>query len=369
MHTLVISDLHLGGGDVLQQPEALELLLARLDGVDRLVLLGDTIELRTGPARDALTEAEPVLRAIGDALGPDGEVLIAPGNHDHALAAGWLDWRGRREDPGPLELEQRIAPHHASWIAKRLAGFLAPATVEIVYPGVWLRDDVYAMHGHYLDAHTQIPTIERLAAGVMGRMVGAIPQRATPDHYEAQIAPVYAWIQATAQRTPPDRRPPGAGTAMRVWQSLQATGSRRSLRRYARVAPFRLAVAGVNRAGLGPVSSEISTAALRRAGLTAIGEVARRLQLTPDHLIYGHTHRTGILEGDDPAEWRSGSTQLHNPGSWTFESHFMAPGWPTSGPFWPGSAIALDDEGPPRLERLLGGLTAGVLRRSGPPTH
>ncbi|MDX6688989.1 MAG: hypothetical protein QOG15_446, partial [Solirubrobacteraceae bacterium] len=101
MRTLVISDLHLGGGDVLQRPEVLERLLARLDGVDRLVLLGDTIELRTGLSRQALGEAEPVLRAIGDALGAGGEVLIAPGNHDHALGAGWLDWRGRREDPGP----------------------------------------------------------------------------------------------------------------------------------------------------------------------------------------------------------------------------------------------------------------------------
>ncbi|MDX6691524.1 MAG: hypothetical protein QOG15_2981, partial [Solirubrobacteraceae bacterium] len=308
-----------------------------------------------------------VLRAIGDALGAGGEVLIAPGNHDHALGAGWLDWRGRREDPGPLGLEQRIAPHHASWIAKRMAGFLAPATVEIVYPGVWLRDDVYATHGHYLDAHTAIPTIERLAAGVMGRLVGAVPQRATPDDYEARLAPTYAWIQATAQRTPPGRRAPGAGTAMRVWRSLQATGQRRSPRRVARLAPFRMAVAGINRAGLGPVSSEISTVALRRAGLQAIGEVARRLQLTPAHIIFGHSHRTGMLPGDDPAEWRSpGGSQLHNAGSWIFESHFMSPGWPPTGPFWPGGAIALDDEGPPRLERLLADFTAGQLSASRP---
>jgi Calcineurin-like phosphoesterase len=363
MRTLVISDLHIGGGDVLQRPAVLERVLERLASVDRLVLLGDTIELRSGPARDALTEAEPILRAIGDALGADGEVLIAPGNHDHALAAGWLDWRGRREDPGRLELEQRIAPQHASWIAKRMAGFLSPASVEIVYPGVWLRDDVYAMHGHYLDAHTEIPTIERLSAGVMARIMGAIPEQATPEHYEAVLAPMYAWIQTSSQRTLPGRRAPGAGAAVKVWKALQGSGSKRSLRRYARVAPFRMAVAGANRAGLGPVSSEIGPVALRRAGLAAIGEVARRLQLTPEHLIYGHTHRTGMLDGDDPSEWRTAAgTQLHNAGSWTFETHFMSPGWPSSGPYWPGGAIALDDEGPPRLERLLGDLPAAVIR-------
>ena len=125
MHTLVISDLHLGirsGADVLARPQALDVLLGRLEDVRRLVLLGDVLELRGGPARDALAVAEPVMRAIGDALGPGGEVLLSAGNHDHAIAAGWLDWRGRRETPAPLGLEQRVAPHHSSWIAKRLAG-------------------------------------------------------------------------------------------------------------------------------------------------------------------------------------------------------------------------------------------------------
>ena len=48
MRSLVISDLHLGSRmqrDVLVRPPALERLLDALDGVDRLVLLGDTVEL------------------------------------------------------------------------------------------------------------------------------------------------------------------------------------------------------------------------------------------------------------------------------------------------------------------------------------
>ena len=366
MRTLVISDLHMGmqgGGDVLSRPAPLDVLLARLDGVDRLVLLGDTIELRGGPARDALATAEPVLRAIGDALGSGAEVLVAAGNHDHALAAGWLDWRGRRAAPAPLELEQRVAPRQASWIAKRIAGWLAPAAVEIVYPGVWLRDDVYATHGHYLDAHIEVPTLERVAAGVMGRLLGPLPERATADDYEARLAPLYAWIQATAQRTAAGRRAPGTGTAAHVWTALGGDSSRRSLRRCARVVSFRLAVGAVNRAGIGPVRGDIGPDALRRAGLQAIGEAARHLRLAPAHLLFGHTHRTGMLDGDDPAQWRTAAgTRLHNAGSWTFDTHFVASGSSRSGPHWPGGAVALDDEGPPRLERLLDGLPAGALR-------
>ena len=113
----------------------------------------DTLELRHGPTRDALAAAEPVMRAIGDAMGPAPQIVLVPGNHDHALAAGWLDWRGRRQQPDPIGLEERIAAERGSWIAKRLAGWLGPTPVEIAYPGLWLRDDVYACHGHYLDAH------------------------------------------------------------------------------------------------------------------------------------------------------------------------------------------------------------------------
>ena len=48
VRTLIVSDLHLGlrsGVEVLRRPEPLARLLQALDGVDRLVLLGDVLEL------------------------------------------------------------------------------------------------------------------------------------------------------------------------------------------------------------------------------------------------------------------------------------------------------------------------------------
>ena len=342
--------------DVLTRPEALALLLERLDGVDRLVLLGDTLELRHGPTRDALAVAEPVMRAIGDALGAGGQVVLVPGNHDHAIAAGWLDWRGRRHVPDPLALDERVPTDRASWIAKRLASWLSPATVEVAYPGLWLRDDVYATHGHYLDAHLVIPTLERLAIGALARIVGAVPDPATPEDYEAVLAPIYALSHASAQRADGRRTALGGRSAGGVWQTLAGDGRARSLRGYALALPFRLGVVAANRAGLGPVQAEIGVGELRRAGLAAVGEVARRLRLAPAHLVFGHTHRAGMLGGDDPCEWRTPSaTQLHNAGGWVR----------TAGP-QPGGAITLDDDGPPRLERLLGDLPERVLRLDPP---
>ena len=366
MRTLVISDLHIGvrsGADAVARPAALERLTARLGSVDRLVLLGDTLELRHGPARDALARAEPIMRAIGAAL-PDGaQVVLVPGNHDHAIAAGWLDRRGRREAPPPLALEERVPAADASWIAERLAGFLAPAPVDVAYPGIWLRDDVFAMHGHYLDLHFPIPMPERLVAGAIARMVGAVPDPATPDDYEAVLAPLYALSQASAQRGGDGRAVLGGGSAVGTWRRLTGSGRGRRLRAYALAVPFRLGVLAANRAGIGPVQAQIGVGDLRVAGLGAIVETARRLRIAPAHLIFGHTHRPGRLESDPVAEWRTpDGTQLHNPGSWIFDTAFMRRGPDPASPYWPGGAIALDDDGPPRLERLLGAVQAAALQ-------
>ena len=366
MRTLVISDLHFGlrgGTEALRRAAGLGALLERLDGVDRLVLLGDVLELRHGPTRDALATAEPVLRAIGDALGPQGDVVIVPGNHDHAIGAGWLDWRGRRQEPDPLALDERVPADRASWIAKRLASFLAPASVEVAYPGLWLREDVYAMHGHYADVHLLVPTLERLAAGVMARMVGAVPDPAAPDDYEALLGPLYALSQASAQRGTPGRVTIGSRSAVGAWRTLAGRGQAGRLRQRALVVSFRLGVLAANRVGIGPVQPHVGEEDLCRAGLLATMEVARRLRLSPAHLVVGHTHRTGPLSGDAAAEWRTpGGTQLHNAGTWIFGSLFVGRGPQGASPYWPGGAIALDDEGPPRLERLLGHVPAEVLR-------
>src|SRR4051812_3539457 len=95
VRTVVVSDLHLGartGADLLRRPAVRAALLAHLEGADRLVLLGDTVELRHGPVREALAAARPVLREIGQALG--GELVLVPGNHDHRLLSEWLEGRG-----------------------------------------------------------------------------------------------------------------------------------------------------------------------------------------------------------------------------------------------------------------------------------
>jgi hypothetical protein len=390
MRTLVLSDMHVGStmrADLLRRPELREPLLRAVADVDRVVLLGDVIELRHGPARSALAVARPFFEDLGRALAGRELVLVA-GNHDHALIDPWLAARAELAQDSPLRLEQLLEPEEVSPIVTRLAEWTAPARTRVAYPGLWLRPDVYAMHGHYLDCHLTVPTIERLSVGAMARLLGR--QADTFDSvgdYEAVTAPLYAWRHALARDTVTGNALNGVGT-VKAWRALggaprrdgrqHTDSSRRAaalarLRREAIVRGFPLAVAALNRAGLGPLRAEVSLGELRRAGLRAMGEVAQRLGLADSYVVFGHTHRSGPLPGDDLREWHRppaipGGTpgaRLVNCGSWTFDSIFLGD---TAGdnPYWPGTVAVVDDSGPPTLARLLQDRTRAELSARAP---
>jgi hypothetical protein len=227
---------------------------------------------------------------------------------------------------------------------------------------VWLRDDVYAMHGHYLDRHITVPTIERLSAGAMGRIVGALPERdVVPDDYEAALAPIYAWSTAVAQHADDDAVGTH-GVSLRAWRMLSGNGHR-ALRRRALIALFPLTVAAVNRAGLGPVRADVSGAELGRAGVRAMGEVVTRLGIGARHVLFGHTHRAGPRPVDASSEWTTGAgVRLHNAGCWVYERQFLST-TPYESPYWPGTAIRVEQAGPPVALRVLDGLGPAELNR------
>ncbi len=401
MRTLVISDLHLGslsGADVLRRPELRAALLDELAGIDRLVLLGDVLELRHGPVREALQASRPVFEDLGRAM-DGGEIVLVAGNHDHALIEPWLARRGGEEAPPALGLEQLLDPPDASPAYALIADWCEPARTRIAYPGLWLRADVYASHGHYLDCHLTVPTLERLSVGVMSRLL----RRPATDFdsvadYEAMGAPVFAWRDAVARDTPTGNALNGLATVS-AWSALRggargrtgapepgasesvlpsapvANGRRPArrgagigartlfeLRRRVLVAAFPLAVGALNRAGLGPLRAEISTEELGRAGLRAMDDVAVRLGLGDAHVVFGHTHRAGPLGGDDERSWRGrGGARLLNTGSWTYAGIFLAD-TPGESPYWPGSAVLVEDAEPPQLLSLLQDRTRAEIR-------
>jgi len=373
MRTLIISDLHLGsvsGADVLRRAELRAPLLNALAGVDRLVLLGDVLELRHGPPRDAMAAARPFFEDLGRALA-GRELIIVAGNHDHSLIEPWLERRGEEREPPPLGVEQLLDPAEVSPMLERIAEWASPARVRSAYPGLWVRPDVYATHGHYLDCHLTVPTLERLSVGAMSRVLGRPAEAfAAVEDYEAVSAPVFAWRDAVARDGRTGSALNGVATVT-AWRALRGESAGASngrpgargrmgagpaalarLRRAALVSAFPLAVGALNRAGIGPLRADVSSGELRRAGLRAMGEVAERLGLGDCYVVFGHTHRAGPLPGDREEEWRWRAGRLVNAGCWLYAPAFLSSP-PGESSYWPGSCVIVEDSGPPVVERLL----------------
>ena len=332
MRTLVISDLHIGAGHgraALNDSPVVEALAAAIATADRLVLLGDVIELRQGPIQDALAAASRVLPQLVSGLGDGREVVMVFGNHDHQL-----------------QLQQE-ALSQIEWMLSQNG-----ASVRFAYPGLWLRDDVYAQHGHYLDRHTTTPAFERVAAGAMARFLKLpFSEMAEANDYERLLAPVYAWMFAISQTSKREIDAADGGGSARALQLIRESRGGRAL---AVQAGLRGLLGAANVLGVGPLSPDLSPVALRRSSLVGFGEVLSVLNLRPTYALFGHSHRAGPLADDDRSEWITPSgVQLFNTGCWVHESTAFMSEEPLDNPYRPGFAVELDDEGPPRLVNLL----------------
>jgi hypothetical protein len=361
MKTAIISDLHLGvasGGDVLRDPEVRALLLAELRGAERLILLGDIVELRERPLGAVLDLALPFFRELGEAIG-EVEVVLLAGNHDARFAEPLLDGLSLEGAPLPLDATAEPAPGPLATIAAALS----PARLRIAYPGIWLRDDVYATHGHYMDLHLRLPRAECVLLAAISRFAGPLPDRATPADYERIVRPLYGLAYGAAQGRPRRPRRGELGPSEAAWTLIEGDGpgsSRaRRLKAYAARASFPAVVAGVNLAFRADFDSEVSGESIFRSGVEGATELARRLGVDGGHVITGHSHRAGPRA--DEAPWRlPGGGHLHNTGNWVFSNALHRPGRPPNA-YWPGTVTWLDDTGPPHQVHLLGDHEHGDL--------
>jgi predicted phosphodiesterase len=349
--TAIVSDLHLGTVaevDVARRPGALERLEAALARADRVVALGDLVELRERRAEDALEAAAPILEGIGRATA-GRQLILVPGNHDYELVAPSLE-RARLDGDGGVPRDGWYAPDGA--VAEQVARLMPDTEVRLAYPGVWLRDDVFATHGHYLDLHLTVPRVESVFAHAVGRLVGANGPELSVDIYESALSPVYAFSHALAQSARRTASVRGGNTSRDVW--VRATGGGLAGLALGKIA-IPAGVLTLNALGLGRFRPDISAQELRRSGLRSMARVVDELEVEADHVIFGHTHRAGPLPNETEGWWMPGGTRLHNTGSWILESAFSAEEGPGN-PYWPGRVTWLDDDGPPRFENVLEGL-------------
>jgi hypothetical protein len=347
MRTAIVSDLHLGVAsdeDVARDRDVRRLLFEEIAGADRLVLLGDVVELRNLPLGPSIARARPFFEELGEALS-GAEVILVPGNHDHRLAEPLLDELSIAG--GPLELEHRHSP--ATGPAALLDQWLGASRLEIAYPGIWLRDDVYATHGHYMDVHLTLPRAECVAAATMVRLSGPLPHQATPADYERVLRPLYGFAYGLAQVLPIRRR--RNGPFERAWEVLAGEEQRPTIGTRSARTGFPLAIRGLNGLLRAEFEPDVRPPAIFRSGVAAATEMATRLGIDDVHVITGHTHRGGPVPGEPEWPLRRGG-HLHNTGSWVFASAFHQPGTPPNS-YWPGTVTWLEDDEPPRRERLL----------------
>lgn len=324
--TLVISDLHLGSRvdrDVLRAPVPRGRLLRALADVDRLVLLGDVLELTEARPRDAMAIAEPVLRDIGGALGPGREIVLLAGNHDRLLIRDWL------RAPRRLLRLDSVVPPDASTLLERVVGWLGSggATVTVRYPGVWIEPGIWASHGHYLDRHLLPESAFGIARGLLGRLPR---DGAAPMEYEQRSS-------ATAVEGP-------FGRLLPRWLSRRI-GDLGAAARRATMAGTRVAVGtGAHTERRARLRSRLLGLQMLRASIPAYARVVHRLGVDAEHVLFGHVHRAGPRTDDDPSHWAGpdGTPRIWNTGCWVHEPLLLHRADP-SHVYWPGGALLVQD--------------------------
>jgi UDP-2,3-diacylglucosamine pyrophosphatase LpxH len=320
VRTLIISDVHLGqvgGVSVLELPRPLELLLETIARHDRLVLLGDVIELAEAHDSHSFAIAEPVLRAIAGALPPAAELVFVPGNHDHALIRAWSRARGH-----DLEREA-VVPHDASPLLAQVVDWLGGDRVQVRYPGIWLTDDIWATHGHYLN-HYLRPVSS----------VGVLHPRHRQSAADPRLPADYEYIaDSPAKPHMRDGLPP------QRWHD--------------RAMPEVLA----------PLMTRVLARQVRHHSLPAFAHAVYALGVQAPWVVFGHVHRRGPMPEDPAGPWTglTDGQRLLNTGSWRFEpviGHRIRP----PHPYWPGGAVVIEDDGIPKAIGLLDGLTEADFR-------
>jgi len=328
VRTLVISDLHLGQGggtSVLTRRRPMAALARALDQHDRLVLLGDIVEMQEAHPEYSMGVAEPVLRAIAERLGPEKELVLVAGNHDHELVRGWVAAQG-----GDLALENEV-PADASAALARVCSYLSATQVSVQYPALWLAPGVWATHGHYMANYLR-------PVGSWGFHLRrrSEPRPATPAGLE-QVTP------ARLEYAPPPHTPHMRdGLPPQRWIDQH-------------IPP-----------GLSPLSSRLLGHQMLRHSLPAFGASVRALGVQADWVVFGHVHRRGPRERDRAERWRVAASgpRLMNTGSWRYEP-VVSHGMDSRSWYWPGGAVSVGEDGVPRCLGLLDGLSEAELLTDG----
>ena len=197
---------------------------------------------------------------------------------------------------------------------------------------------MWATHGHYLNRHL----IPETSFGLPRRPLRTGGRQRRPS---AAIDYERGWRRRGSRR-----RGGRDGLAERILDRPLATALE-SAAGMTRMGAIRRVPRLMMRANLAPVTARLIDVQMRLAAMPAMAEVARRLELEADWIVFGHAHRLGPR--DEPAwqPWADGP-RLVNTGAWVFEPMLLDGASPPH-PYWPGGAVLLEPGAAPRAIGLL----------------
>ena len=159
MRTAIVSDLHLGTRAAPTwrgSPRCASAWRRRWPRPTTWCCSGDLLELRERPGGGARAGPRPLARGLGRAAAGK-RVTSCPATtttrSSSPCSSARARRRGRAAPSGPPARRHRP-------LAGRLARAMPDTEVVLAYPGMRLRPDVYATHGHYLDVHLTMPRLE-----------------------------------------------------------------------------------------------------------------------------------------------------------------------------------------------------------------
>ena len=174
---------------------------------------------------------------------------------------------------------------------------------------------------------------------------------ATPDDYEAVLSPLYAWLHALTQRADHTLVEQGRRRLLALLRRAHPTRASRAL-----AAPARLPRRGrhAQRARARPAAVEPLTdrAAARLPARHPGGHRAARHRRRARDL--GPLAPLRPVADRRPRRVDGGTARASSTPARGSTSRTSSRPSPNGSPYWPGTAVIVDDDGPPELVRLLG---------------
>jgi hypothetical protein len=275
-------------------------------------------------------------------MGSSREIVVVPGNHDWVMVRQWALARGAQLGLGDA------VPRDATESLAAVTDRLGPAMVRVSYPGFWVRDDVWATHGHYLDRHL-------IPESTFGLPRGRLAQARAADAGSARV------IEYELPRR-------GRGTSSEgVFGELLERPLAVVLEHVAELTRYGSRL--LQHVNLTSVTARALDMQVRRAAVPAMVETATRLGIDARSIVFGHVHRLGPRDERSGAlrrsDWApaSGGPRVYNTGSWVYEP-MLLDGVDPPHPYWPGGAVLVEDDDEPRALSLLDDLSGDALRGS-----